>query len=429
MPKSLTTIEKEAFLNCSKLKVVTGGMGLLYIKERAFCGCINLSDICLKSIQEIESCAFKQCSIHNLIIRKGAKIDWGAFGYSSIKNVYVNSESSNLNENAFYNSVVDNFILPVNYINPQFIKIPWEQQSVFVGFICFLYEDNGIHYGLIRSEKRTFVRFKYKPQEEKFEIGNVVTYEYKKRYSKHFNGNNIVYTLDNANQGFNVLNLNYKPENKDKDSSEILLEYIKNDYWYKQGHKSKNYILSNEIISEYFKKKDYIGLQRRISEYVQQYDIKKACEQYFVTIEEYFRYRVGRDDYYSCCEVGKIEKYSTDTYIQKILPKYGKCLYEDKGYMAADKMAIDTTGYKEEASIKQIQIRNNALKYYNPICHEHELYEEILSDYISEQKENEYLLEKLFHYNTLVNYGKSYFSHDDLEKVRMDFMSFASHIL
>lgn len=170
------------------------------------------SDICLKSIQEIESSAFKQCSIHNLIIRKGAKIDWGAFGYSSIKNVYVNSESSNLNENAFYNSVVDNFILPVNYINPQFIKIPWEQQSVFVGFICFLYEDNGIHYGLIRSEKRTFVRFKYKPQEEKFEIGNVVTYEYKKRYSKHFNGNNIVYTLDNANQGFNVLNLNYKPE-------------------------------------------------------------------------------------------------------------------------------------------------------------------------------------------------------------------------
>ena len=130
-----------------------------------------------------------------LIIRKGAKIDWGAFGYSSIKNVYVNSESSNLNENAFYNSVVDNFILPVNYINPQFIKIPWEQQSVFVGFICFLYEDNGIHYGLIRSEKRTFVRFKYKPQEEKFEIGNVVTYEYKKRYSKHFNGNNIVYTV------------------------------------------------------------------------------------------------------------------------------------------------------------------------------------------------------------------------------------------
>lgn len=346
-----------------------------------------------------------------------------------IKNVYVNSESSNLNENAFYNSVVDNFILPVNYINPQFIKIPWEQQSVFVGFICFLYEDNGIHYGLIRSEKRTFVRFKYKPQEEKFEIGNVVTYEYKKRYSKHFNGNNIVYTLDNANQGFNVLNLNYKPENKDKDSSEILLEYIKNDYWYKQGHKSKNYILSNEIISEYFKKKDYIGLQRKISAYVQQYDIKKACEQYFVTIEEDFRYRVGRDDYYSCCEVGKIEKYSTDTYIQKILPKYGKCLYEDKGYMAADKMAIDTTGYKEEASIKQIQIRNNALKYYNPICHEHELYEEILSDYISEQKENEYLLEKLFHYNTLVNYGKSYFSHDDLEKVRMDFMSFASHIL
>lgn len=429
LPKSLTTIEKEAFLNCSKLKVVTGGMGLLYIKERAFCGCINLSDICLKSIQEIESCAFKQCSIHNLIIRKGAKIDWGAFGYSSIKNVYVNSESSNLNENAFYNSVVDNFILPVNYINPQFIKIPWEQQSVFVGFICFLYEDNGIHYGLIRSEKRTFVRFKYKPQEEKFEIGNVVTYEYKKRYSKHFNGNNIVYTLDNANQGFNVLNLNYKPENKDKDSSEILLEYIKNDYWYKQGHKSKNYILSNEIISEYFKKKDYIGLQRKISAYVQQYDIKKACEQYFVTIEEDFRYRVGRDDYYSCCEVGKIEKYSTDTYIQKILPKYGKCLYEDKGYMAADKMAIDTTGYKEEASIKQIQIRNNALKYYNPICHEHELYEEILSDYISEQKENEYLLEKLFHYNTLVNYGKSYFSHDDLEKVRMDFMSFASHIL
>lgn len=429
LPNSLTTIEGFAFLNCSKLKVVTGGMGLLYIKERAFCGCINLSDICLKSIQEIESCAFKQCSIHNLIIRKGAKIDWGAFGYSSIKNVYVNSESSNLNENAFYNSVVDNFILPVNYINPQFIKIPWEQQSVFVGFICFLYEDNGIHYGLIRSEKRTFVRFKYKPQEEKFEIGNVVTYEYKKRYSKHFNGNNIVYTLDNANQGFNVLNLNYKPENKDKDSSEILLEYIKNDYWYKQGHKSKNYILSNEIISEYFKKKDYIGLQRRISEYVQQYDIKKACEQYFVTIEEDFRYRVGRDDYYSCCEVGKIEKYSTDTYIQKILPKYGKCLYEDKGYMAADKMAIDTTGYKEEASIKQIQIRNNALKYYNPICHEHELYEEILSDYISEQKENEYLLEKLFHYNTLVNYGKSYFSHDDLEKVRMDFMSFASHIL
>lgn len=55
LPKSLTTIEKEAFLNCSKLKVVTGGMGLLYIKERAFCGCINLSDICLKSIQEIES--------------------------------------------------------------------------------------------------------------------------------------------------------------------------------------------------------------------------------------------------------------------------------------------------------------------------------------------------------------------------------------
>lgn len=112
------------------------------------------------------------------------------------------------------------------------------------------------------------------------------------------------------------MNLNYKPENKDKDSSEILLEYIKNDYWYKQGHKSKNYILSNEIISEYFKKKDYIGLQRKISEYVQQYDIKKACEQYFVTIEEDFRYRVGRDDYYSCCEVGKIEKYSTDTYIQ-----------------------------------------------------------------------------------------------------------------
>ncbi|MFT0506797.1 hypothetical protein ACMSDV_25575, partial [Bacteroides thetaiotaomicron] len=68
------------------------------------------------------------------------------------------------------------------------------------------------------------------------------------------------------------------------------------------------------------------------------------------------------------CEVGKIEKYSTDTYIQKILPKYGKCLYEDKGYMVADKMAIDTTGYKEEASIKQIQIRNNVLKYYNPIC-------------------------------------------------------------
>mgnify|MGYP000260005478 FL=1 len=133
------------------------------------------------------------------------------------------------------------------------------------------------------------------------------------------------------------MNLNYKPENKDKDSSEILLEYIKNDYWYKQGHKSKNYILSNEIISEYFKKKDYIGLQRKISEYVQQYDIKKACEQYFVTIEEDFRYRVGRDDYYSCCEVGKIEKYSTDTYIQKILPKYGKCLYEDKGYMVADK--------------------------------------------------------------------------------------------
>jgi hypothetical protein len=48
----------------------------------------------------------------------------------------------------------------------------------------------------------------------------------------------------------------------------FLLEYITNDYWYKQGHKSKNYILSNEIISEYFKKKDYIGLQRKISEFV-----------------------------------------------------------------------------------------------------------------------------------------------------------------
>ena len=53
------------------------------------------------------------------------------------------------------------------------------------------------------------------------------------------------------------MNLNYKPENKDKDSSEILLEYIKNDYWFNQGHKSKKYILSYEIISEYFKKKDY----------------------------------------------------------------------------------------------------------------------------------------------------------------------------
>ena len=27
------------------------------------------------------------------------------------------------------------------------------------------------------------------------------------------------------------MNLNYKPENKDKDSSEILLEYIKNIYY------------------------------------------------------------------------------------------------------------------------------------------------------------------------------------------------------
>ena len=101
---------------------------------------------------------------------------------------------------------------------------------------------------------------------------------------------------------------------------------------YKQGHKSKNYILSNEIISEYFKRKNLLDFKEKYLNIVQQYDIKKACEQYFVTIEEDFRYRVGRDDYYSCCEVGKIEKYSTDTYIQKILPKYGKCLYETRVY-------------------------------------------------------------------------------------------------
>lgn len=59
------------------------------------------------------------------------------------------------------------------------------------------------------------------------------------------------------------MNLNYKPENKDKDSSEILLEYIKNDYWYKQGHKSKNYILSNEIISEYFKRKIILDFKEK----------------------------------------------------------------------------------------------------------------------------------------------------------------------
>lgn len=82
------------------------------------------------------------------------------------------------------------------------------------------------------------------------------------------------------------MNLNYKPENKDKDSSEILLEYIKNDYWYKQGHKSKNYILSNEIISEYFKKKDYIGLQRKISAYVQQYDIKKLVNSILLLLKK-----------------------------------------------------------------------------------------------------------------------------------------------
>ena len=48
------------------------------------------------------------------------------------------------------------------------------------------------------------------------------------------------------------------------------------------------------------------------------------------------------------------------------MPKYGKCLYEDKGYMAADKMAIDTTGYKEEASRYQTiaeQLKNGILSH------------------------------------------------------------------
>lgn len=76
------------------------------------------------------------------------------------------------------------------------------------------------------------------------------------------------------------MNLNYKPENKDKDSSEILLEYIKNDYWYKQGHKSKNYILSNEIISEYFKKKDYT----HPSCFYWQYKFIKMSRNYFINV-------------------------------------------------------------------------------------------------------------------------------------------------
>ena len=85
-----------------------------------------------------------------------------------------------------------------------------------------------------------------------------------------------------------------------------------------------------------------------------------------------------------------IDRYMVDTILKNAMPIWNQ----------KDKAVYFIRGHVEGclvAKLKELQVLD---LWFTPIYED----EEILSDYISEQKENEYLLEKLFHINYLVIY-------------------------
>lgn len=100
LPKSLETIEKEAFKNCKSLKVVQcvsiKGKLKIAIQTQAF-----------KDCERLESVVFgENVSFKKIIIEKGA-----FEGCSSLRTVYLNSTDCEISEDAF--SGADNIVLAV----------------------------------------------------------------------------------------------------------------------------------------------------------------------------------------------------------------------------------------------------------------------------------------------------------------------------
>lgn len=100
LPKSLKTIEKEAFKNCKSLKIVQ-----FECEKRK--SELTIQTQALKDCEKLESVIFGEISSFKKII-----IEKGAFeGCSSLRTVYLNSTDCEISEDGF--SGADNLILAV----------------------------------------------------------------------------------------------------------------------------------------------------------------------------------------------------------------------------------------------------------------------------------------------------------------------------
>ena len=78
IPKSVKTVEKEAFLNCEKLRYVRL-LGVEEIKESAFHGCVSIHYILVsKELDAIYDLAFWNCSALKKIYYEGNDANWGS---------------------------------------------------------------------------------------------------------------------------------------------------------------------------------------------------------------------------------------------------------------------------------------------------------------------------------------------------------------
>ncbi len=89
IPASVTTIEKSAFLNCSKLEKITMPNKVTTIGDSAFYGCSNLNEIVLsESVTTIENSAFAYCPSLSYIKINAAvtNMEWNIFlGCNNLK--------------------------------------------------------------------------------------------------------------------------------------------------------------------------------------------------------------------------------------------------------------------------------------------------------------------------------------------------------
>lgn len=115
IPQNVLEIGTGAFFACKKLKKVVLPEGLLKLEKVCFYGCEQLTELILpSSVQCVEENIFEKTAIKEFIITKNIKIvpSFFCYGNTKIKKISFEEGVEEIDSFAFHNSSINNVIIP-----------------------------------------------------------------------------------------------------------------------------------------------------------------------------------------------------------------------------------------------------------------------------------------------------------------------------